>query len=123
MKRGLVILAVVFLLLIIGAVLFAPRWVLYPATSKASKYPGSSQVARELGRQYLVDPKESGIPIFVSAYELANYPADFYNLLEIPPQKKLFYAAGRVRRWEETEGSDKLYLVLRTYPKIILSRI
>lgn len=108
----MVILTVV-LLLLISAILVAPRWLLYPAESQASKYPGSSQVAYELGRQFLVDPRWGGEPFFVSVEESARYSADYYNLLEIPPQKKLFYAAGRVVRWEETESGDKLYLILK----------
>lgn len=112
MKRGVVGLFVV-LLLLVSAILAVPRWVLYPAESKASKYQGSSQVAYELGGQFLVDPKWGGEPFFVSVDESAKYTADYYNLMEIPPQKKLFYAAGRVVRWEEREGRDKLYLVLK----------
>lgn len=91
----------------------APRWILYPPESTATKYPGNSQVVVNRERGYLVDPKENGVPFFITKDEIALYRPELYNLTEIPAQTVLKYAAGRVKAWQKIEGSGEEYLTVK----------
>ena len=113
MKRGVGVIIAVLLLLVIGGVVVAPRWRLYPEGSTATKYPGSNQVVEEQGGEYLVDPKENGKPFFVAEEDAAQYSPELYTLTAIPAQTELLYAVGRVVKWEKIEGSSERYLVVK----------
>ena len=109
--KKIYVLLVLLAFVVMLAYLFG-RWSIYPAGSPSSKYSGNEQVVEEQGREYLVDPKENGKPLFVREEEIALYPRTDYNITEIPEQTELLYATGRVRSWEQIEGSSDLYLVL-----------
>jgi len=86
--------AVAYTMLIVPA-----RRLTYPDNSKLTKYPGNTQMTRQVSEHVIVNPKGEGMPLEVSQSEKYKYSPDAYELYDIPQQTNLIYSVGSFEKW------------------------